>query len=235
MSHDGSGAALGAARTGGLRGAAAVIFERLGMANIITVARLPLLIAIVLLFYSPSPVVRLISVVLLVVLIGMDTLDGLIARARNEVSLMGSVLDIMADRAVELVLWVVYADLGLVPMAIPIIFVLRGTIVDSLRSVHVSAGTAPFKGMRTGIGKWLVGSPFMRSAYGISKLISFAGLALTHALAAYAALGTVSDAIVGQSLTLFLITSWISVAFCLARGLPVIVEAMSSAAHHDAT
>jgi CDP-diacylglycerol--glycerol-3-phosphate 3-phosphatidyltransferase len=220
-------------RTAGRSAASASVFERLGMANIITIARLPLLIVIVLLFYSTAPVARLASVLLLVLLIAMDTIDGLVARARNEVSLMGSVLDIMSDRAVELVLWVVYADLRLVPVAIPVIFVLRGTIVDSLRSVHVSAGTAPFKGMRTSIGKWLVGSPFMRSAYGISKLISFTGLALTHTLAAYAVNGVVAQTTVERSLMIFAVTSWISVAFCLARGLPVVIEAMPSAVKRD--
>jgi len=160
------------------------------------------------------------------ILIGMDTLDGIVARARKEVSLLGSVLDIMADRAVELTLWIVYADLGLIPVTIPIIYVLRGTVVDSLRSVAVSAGQAPFKSMRTDLGKWLVGSPVMRSSYGISKLISFAGLATVNALAAYASHGAVAISTVRWLSLLFLLTSWVSVIFCLARGLPVIIEAL---------
>ncbi|MCD6521090.1 MAG: CDP-alcohol phosphatidyltransferase family protein [Anaerolineae bacterium] len=196
------------------------------VANTITVARLPLLVVIILLLYSPSPIPRLVSVFLLGLLIIMDTIDGMVARARNEVSLLGSVLDIMADRVVELVLWVCYAHLGLIPVAIPIIYIFRGTVVDSLRSVYVGAGQAPFKAMRTKLGKWLVGSPFMRSTYGASKLITFAGLALTHALAAYAARGAVSEEVVHLFRVIFNVTSWISVAFCLARGLPVIIEAL---------
>lgn len=196
------------------------------MANIITILRFPLLLVVILLFYAAEPIARLISVPLLAILIGMDTLDGVVARARNEVSVLGSVLDIMADRAVELVLWVCYAHLGLIPIAIPIIYILRGTVVDSLRSVYVGAGQAPFKAMRTELGKWLVGSPIMRSAYGVSKLIAFAGLALVHALAAYAARGTVGPDAVRVSSLIFNITSWISVAFCLVRGLPVIIEAL---------
>lgn len=196
------------------------------MANLITISRFPLLIVVVLLLYSVSPVARLATVVLLALLIGMDTLDGIVARARNEVSLLGSVLDIMADRAVELVLWICFADLGLIPVAIPIIYVLRGTVVDSLRSVYVGAGQAPFRAMRTRLGRWLVGSHLMRSCYGVSKLVSFAGLALTHTLAAYAARGGVDVGLVRLSSLVFGITSWISVGFCLARGLPVIIEAL---------
>ena len=196
------------------------------MANIITVLRFPLLVLILLLIYSSSPVILLATVFLLIVLIVMDSVDGLIARARQEVSLLGSVLDIMADRAVELVMWVVYANLGLIPVAIPVIYILRGTVVDSLRSMHVSTGTAPFKGMRTGLGKWLVGSPWMRTSYAVSKLISFAGLALAHALSAYAAEGGVSSPLVTDLLLAFNVVSWVSVVFCLVRGVPVIIEAL---------
>ena len=196
------------------------------MANWITVGRFPVLLAIIMLLYAADPGARLAAVVLMFILIGMDTLDGVVARARKEVSLLGSVLDIMADRAVELTLWIVYADLGLVPVAIPIIYVLRGTIVDSLRSMAVSAGQAPFKSMRTELGKWLVGSPFMRSSYGVSKLVSFAGLAAVNALSSYAARGVVAISTVRWLSLLFLFTSWVSVMFCLARGLPVIIEAL---------
>ena len=198
------------------------------MANLITIGRFPVLITVVLLLYAANPLARFVSIPLLVILIGMDSLDGVIARARKEVSLMGSVLDIMVDRAVELVLWICYADLRLIPVAIPIVYVLRGTIVDSLRSIRVKEGQMPFKAMRTRLGKWLVGSPFMRTPYGVIKLVSFAGLALTHTLAAYATRGAVSFSTVDTSSLIFNVTSWISVAFCLARGLPVIIEALLS-------
>lgn len=194
------------------------------VANLITVSRFPVLIALVLLLFSSSPGARLSAVFVVVLLIGMDTLDGMVARRRKEESLLGSVLDIMADRAVELVLWICFAQLGSISVAIPLIYVLRGVVVDSLRSVHVSSGSAPFKAMRTRLGIWLVGSPAMRSSYGVSKLISFTGLALTHALALYAAHSQVAPGLVDTLGLIFTITSWISVAFCLARGIPVIIE-----------
>lgn len=196
------------------------------MANLITIARFPVLLLIVGLLYTDSPAARASTIGLLILLILMDSLDGIIARRRNEVSLLGSVLDIMADRAVELVLWVVFATLGLVPVIIPITFILRGTIVDSLRSLFVREGQAPFKGMRTRVGRWLVGSPAMRSTYGAAKLVSFAGLALTHTLSAYANQGSVPFGVVNVSLLVFTITSWIATVLCLVRGVPVIVEAL---------
>jgi len=202
--------------------------KRTPVANLITLSRFPLLVVIVLLLYAASPVARLLSAALVVLSIGLDSLDGFIARRRHEVSLMGSVLDIMADRAVELVMWVVYAHLGLIPVAIPIVYILRGTVVDSLRSRFVGQGTAPFKGMHTRLGSWLVGSPWMRTSYALAKMVSFAGLAVAHALASYPAQDTPAARLdlAQVSLFLFNVTSWVSVAFCLARGLPVIIEAL---------
>lgn len=203
------------------------------MANLITLARFPVLIGIVLLLPIGIPWVRLLAVPLLVVLILMDSIDGIIARRRNEVSLLGSVLDIMADRAVELVLWVVFAHVRLVPLAVPIIYIIRGTIVDSLRSVHVRSGQAPFQAMQTRLGKWLVGSLTMRSSYGAAKMIAFAGLALTHALSAYADRGAVSRAAAESSLLIFNVVTWIAVALCLVRGLPVVIEAFTALRNSD--
>ena len=196
------------------------------MANAITLARFPLLVVVAILLYMPSAGARLVAAGLLVTIIIMDSLDGLVARARHEESVLGSLLDIMADRAVELVLWVCYADLGLVSVAIPIIYIIRGTVVDGLRNIHVGEGTAPFKVMRTTLGRWLVASPAMRTGYAISKLLSFTGLAVAHALAMYAAKGVVHAETVAVVRLIFLISSWVSVAFCLVRGIPVVVEAV---------
>jgi CDP-diacylglycerol--glycerol-3-phosphate 3-phosphatidyltransferase len=205
------------------------------MANIITIARFPLLILVVLVLYAEHPLVQLVAVPLMALLIALDTIDGVVARHRREVSALGSVLDIMADRTIELVLWICYADLRLVPVMIPIIFVIRGTVVDSLRGFTVGAGQAPFSAMRTRVGRWLVVSPFMRTPYGLAKLASFAGLALTRSLMIYAGRGAVSPGTAQASLVVFSITSWIAVAFCLARGVPVVVEALPALSRQGST
>ena len=194
------------------------------MANRITIARFPLLILTILLLYAPSPWLRMLSVIAIIVLIIMDSLDGMVARARHEESLLGSVLDIMTDRSVELVLWICYGHLGLISVVVPIIFVLRGTVVDSLRSVWVGQGQAPFKAMRSKLGKWLVSSPWMRSTYAVCKVVAFAALAVAHMLAAFAVQGSVSAETVAAVGTFGVIMSWLSVFFCLARGIPVVVE-----------
>lgn len=204
------------------------------MANIITVSRFPLLFLIVILLTLPSPGARLATVPLVVLLIIMDSIDGIVARSRHEESLLGSVLDIMTDRSVELVMWVVYAHLGLVPLAIPIIFVIRGTVVDALRAVGIKQGTTPFGTTTSRAGSFLVGSPYMRSSYGIAKALAFTLLALTAALDSYVEIGRSSIQTVNTIHLVALILSWIATAFCVVRGLPVIIESFAGLVRSEA-
>jgi len=204
------------------------------MANIITVSRFPLLFLIVIMLTLPSAGARLTTVPLVVLLILMDTIDGLVARSRHEESLLGSVLDVMTDRSVELVMWVVFAHMRLVPLAIPIIFIIRGTVVDALRAVGVKQGTTPFGSTTSRIGSFLVGSPFMRSSYGIAKALAFTLLALTAALNTYVEIGRGSIQTVNTIHLVAMVFSWIATAFCVVRGLPVIIESFAGLARSEA-
>jgi CDP-diacylglycerol--glycerol-3-phosphate 3-phosphatidyltransferase len=192
------------------------------MANAITLSRIPLLILVVILLTEGSPGVRIATMPLVLILILMDTLDGIVARRRGEVSLVGSKLDIAVDRAVELVLWVVYAKLGMIPLAIPVIFIIRGTVVDSVRSFSLLRGETPFGMMHSRWGKWLVASPAMRTSYGVAKGLAFCTLALALGLG-----GTDATAW-ARGMKLFAqVVSWISTAYCIIRGVPVLVEGRS--------
>jgi phosphatidylglycerophosphate synthase len=205
------------------------------MANIITVLRFPVLFISILMLYLPGATPKIIAVPLIIVLIAMDTLDGIVARVRHETSLLGSVLDIMADRSVEIALWICFAHLHLVPVVIPLTFAVRGVIVDSLRSFSVGNGKTPFQGMTSRLGRWLVGSPIVRSTYGVSKLIAFAGLAFTFALNTLAAQGKASLSWVSASHLVFSVISWIALGLCLLRGAPVVVEAFTSLRRFEKT
>ncbi len=204
------------------------------MANIITVSRFPLLFLIVILLTLPSPGARLATVPLVVILILMDTIDGFVARSRHEESLLGSVVDIMTDRSVELVMWVVYAYMRLVPLAIPIIFIIRGTVVDALRAVGVKQGTTPFDTTTSRVGSFLVGSPYMRSTYGIAKALAFTLLALTAALDSYLEIGRGSIQTANTIHLAAMVLSWIATAFCVVRGLPVIIESFAGLTRSEA-
>ncbi|MBN1920230.1 MAG: CDP-alcohol phosphatidyltransferase family protein [Anaerolineae bacterium] len=191
------------------------------LANWITLSRIPLLGVIIALLFSDSATAQLIAAPLILLLILMDTFDGVLARARGETSLLGSVLDIAADRAVEYALWVVFAHLRLIPILIPLIVVIRGTFVDSVRSVAPARGLKPFDLMRTKLGRFLVGSPWLRTPFGVAKATAFILLALAHGLNSLGHSAAAGVHLASQ------IASWGAVAFCLARGLPVLIEAPS--------
>lgn len=189
------------------------------MANAITLLRIPLLVGILLLLYFGNTAARFACVPLLIFLIAMDTLDGIVARRRRETSLLGSTLDIAVDRAVEIVLWVAFADLDLIPLAIPVIVIVRGALVDAFRSVGVQAGVRPFDMVRAGWARKLVASPALRTPYGVVKGVAFSLLAFTLAMqeTSYAA-GAHWAWVLAQA------ASWLAVALCLLRGIPVLVD-----------
>ena len=197
------------------------------MANVITLSRFPLLVLVLALLYSRNTVLCWIAPVLLFVLIMMDTLDGFVARARDEVSLLGSILDIAADRAVEIVLWVSFTDLDLIPLAVPIIVIIRGTLVDALRSAGARNGQSPFSITSSKWGRRIVASPPMRTAYGVAKGIAFCCLAVTHALQLYPG-GTAQASLARPFWAFSNVMTWLAVALCIVRAIPVLVEAPGS-------
>ena len=195
------------------------------LANWITLSRFPLLLLTVLILYFGSPMARLAGVLLLFVGLMLDTVDGMVARKTGQTSLFGSVLDIAADRTYELVLWVCFADLGMIPLAIPLIIIARTTLTDALRSMGVGQGTAPFAQHRTALGRFLVGSTIMRTGYAVTKVVTFCGLALAQALSGLSPESKAAR-VVPTLMSVLQVTAWLAVAFCVFRGLPVIVSSL---------
>jgi phosphatidylglycerophosphate synthase len=195
------------------------------MANWITISRFPLLLGFVLMLYLGEPWVRLVGVPVLFALLMLDTIDGVVARATGKTSLIGSVLDIAADRAYELVLWVCFTDLRVIPLAIPLIVIVRTTLTDALRSIGVSQGLRPFDQHRSKLGRFLVSSSWMRTSYSFTKITAFCGLTLGIAMASYPAGTRLHEASL-PVLRVFLIVAWIATALCVVRGLPVIAGAI---------
>jgi CDP-diacylglycerol--glycerol-3-phosphate 3-phosphatidyltransferase len=190
----------------------------MSMANLITLARLPLLLLLVGLLFVPSFPAALLGVGLLALLYLMDWFDGYIARLRNEVTEMGAVLDVALDRAVENILWISFMYLGMVPLWVPIVFLIRSFIVDGIRGVALSRGRSGFGMMHSYWGRFLVASRFMRAFYGLAKAVTFGFLYLTHALAIKdpGLLATLQP--LNQSLIL------LSTGLCVLRGIPVVLD-----------
>jgi CDP-diacylglycerol--glycerol-3-phosphate 3-phosphatidyltransferase len=190
----------------------------MSLANIITLGRLPLLLLLVAFLFVPRLEVRLLGLGLLILLFLLDWFDGYIARVRNEVTELGAVLDVALDRAVENILWISFMYLGMVPLWVPIVFLIRSFIVDGIRSVALTQGKSGFGMMHSSWGRFLVASRFMRAFYGLAKAVVFCQLYLTHALALQNP-GVLSTL---QPVNTILIL--LSVGLCVIRGIPVLLD-----------
>lgn len=192
------------------------------MANVITLTRLLLVFPLVALVYWAAPAWQLLSAPLLLVIIALDGLDGYVARKRCETSVFGSIFDIAADRVIEYVLWAVLGHVGLVPMWVALVFIIRGTLVDSIRYAAIAGGETAFGMMRSAVGRFLVAGYFMRGFYGALKAFAFAWILVAQPLPTLApAWWAEWGAAVGLTASLLV---YASVAVCLLRGLPVLVE-----------
>ena len=197
------------------------------MANLITLCRFMLLFLLVASAYAAPPAWQLANGPLLLLIIGLDGVDGYVARKRNETSVFGSIFDIAIDRVVENVLWVVLADLGLVPIWVAIVFITRASIVDSIRYAAISRGETPFGSIHSQLGRVLVSGRFMRGLYGALKAATFGWVFLLQPLPTLFPQGWARFSEPALWLADALI--YASVLVCLLRALPVVLEFLSAA------
>jgi CDP-diacylglycerol--glycerol-3-phosphate 3-phosphatidyltransferase len=193
------------------------------MANLITLSRLVLLLVVVALQYRPVDAWHFASFFLIALIFVTDGLDGYVARKRHEATQFGALFDIAGDRIVELTLWIVAADLDLVPVWVPLIFVTRGIVVDTIRSSEsVAQGIAPFAVTRSALGRFLVAGKPMRIGYAVAKACAFAGLFLLPPFPVV--LPEIWERIGGPLTGFTHFCVYLSVALCIARGWPVVYE-----------
>ena len=188
--------------------------------NIVSISRIFIaFIAIGLLFiHTTSAYVW--SVVLTIIAFAMDGVDGYIARKYNQASELGSVLDIMGDRIVEVSYWIAFAVLGWLNILFPIVCVTRAFTTDSIRSVALSKGMTAFgdKSMQsTAWGKFICGSRFMRISYAVAKVAAFILLIVAY-------IPNMNPNSCGIIRLIAEILAWIAIIFCVVRAIPVVVE-----------
>lgn len=111
------------------------------------------------------------GIVLILVIILTDFLDGMMARKLKETSEFGAFYDIVGDRITEIVMLLPYVYLGIASPIFPMYFVVKGFLVDYQRLYrYVRMRKSPFKQVRDKLSKFLVASPYIRSTYLISKI-----------------------------------------------------------------
>jgi CDP-diacylglycerol---glycerol-3-phosphate 3-phosphatidyltransferase len=185
--------------------------------NAITLARVVVALATVALLFLPNDVWRWTAFVLTALVIWADGLDGYFARKLQQSTRFGGMLDIACDRVVEIAYWITFAVLGWVPLWVPLLFLVRGGLVDVIRAQAAQHGLTAFgeKTMLQGtIAKFLVASNFSRFTYAVAKASAF-GLVIaahTSALEGSAVPGIASGLV------------YFTCLFCVIRGVPVLFE-----------
>lgn len=189
----------------------------INVANVVTVARVFVGLGAIALLWVPGEQWRWTAFAITAFVIYADALDGYLARKLNLASKFGAILDIAGDRAVEMSYWVGFCSLGWIPGWVPILFVIRGTFVDAIRSFASEQGYTAFGAktmMQSPIGKFIVASNFSRFSYAIAKAVAFCLL-----IAARTKFGEEHNI---QSIAMFFV--YVASIFCVLRGIPVLIE-----------
>jgi CDP-diacylglycerol--glycerol-3-phosphate 3-phosphatidyltransferase len=169
------------------------------------------------------------ALALTVASIVLDALDGHVARKKHLATPLGAQIDILGDRLIENMFFTYFAVVGMVSLWLPLFFFARGATTDLLRSLALKAGYSGWRGnamLHTWWGRTFVASRWSRGLYAALKCACFCYLGLELALTRgpVALLGTIAGEAhltiraIAQALT------WATAAFCLLRGLPVLVE-----------
>ena len=202
------------------------------MANLLTILRVILCILAIEFIFSGRPDLVFTAFLLTLFVIVLDGLDGIVARALNEQSKFGSVFDIIGDRIVENLYWIAFALLGRVAAWVPMVVVTRGILTDGLRSIALSQGFTAFGSdtmMKNKFFHFLTASRFSRAVYGVAKTIVFLLLIIAHIPNMEYNVLSVNQYLwymsIKPSLVLWAdIFVYITVAMCVIRGIPVILE-----------
>src|SRR5260370_877707 len=179
--------------------------------------------------FGHGALMNLLGVALTVAAIALDALDGHIARRKKMATPVGAQLDILGDRVIENMFFTYFAVVGMVSLWLPMLFFARGAATDFLRGLAMKAGHSGWGAnamLQTGWAKALVASRWSRGLYAAMKCACFCYLGLELALTRgpVALLGPVASETHLTIRTIAQILTWSTAAFCLLRGLPLLVE-----------
>lgn len=176
---------------------------------------------------------NLTAVGLTVTTIALDALDGHIARKKKMATPVGAQLDILGDRMIENVYFTYFAAVGMVSLWLPVLFFARGAATDFIRGLAMRAGHSPMGAgwaanamLRTWWGQALVASRWSRGLYAAMKCLCFCYLGTELALTRgpVALVGELAADMHAMIRLGAQVLTWTTAAFCVMRGLPVLVE-----------
>jgi len=103
--------------------------------NILTITRILMVPVAVVLTYENKPLYSTLTIVILIMAIVTDVLDGRIARSTNQVTNIGKLLDPIADKLMVISVMIAMVDIKLIAGWIVIIIVARELSTTGLRAI----------------------------------------------------------------------------------------------------
>lgn len=112
----------------------------LTLPNGLTIVRILAIPIILFLLFDPTPVYRLLTTVIFLLVAVTDTLDGYLARRRGMVTTLGTFLDPLADKLLIVAALIALIPARGIPAWIVIVIIGREISVTGLRGIAVSQG-----------------------------------------------------------------------------------------------
>jgi CDP-diacylglycerol--glycerol-3-phosphate 3-phosphatidyltransferase len=114
--------------------------EILNLPNLITIGRVLMIPAVLLLLYFESPLNSFFAAVVFGLASATDALDGYLARKTGQTSTFGKFLDPLADKLIVMASLVMMLPMGRVPAWMVIVLLARELTVTALRSIATTEG-----------------------------------------------------------------------------------------------
>lgn len=146
---------------------------RNNLANLVVLVRTAMVLAAIGLLDAATPGVRLAGLGVLTLACAMDWLDGFVARWLGIVTQVGGLLDTLADRITENLLFVFLAYHHLVPLLVPVFYICRSFLADFVRALLFKRGIGGFAVQTSVLGRLVVSSQGSRVLYLLVKLAVF--------------------------------------------------------------
>ena len=119
--------------------------------NMLTLARIAVIPLFVWFTYDADPFYSLLAAALFTVAAVTDVIDGFLARRWNMITVVGKLMDPLADKLIVMAALVMMTRLGRVPAWVVIVLLGRELIVSGLRQIAASEGMVIQAGQE---GKW---------------------------------------------------------------------------------
>lgn len=191
-------------------------------ANIITLIRICVTFTIIILFGN-NLYIDVAAIAAIPLIFILDAVDGYIARKYKQTNIFGAVVDIAADRVIENVFWIYFAVNDIIHLWMPIAVLTRGFTTDAVRSFALSENKTPFEMMKREWTRALTSSRVSRFLSGASKMCAFCSMGVCLMLQSHELFPEYLERI--QTVTQILAIT--TVAICLLRGVPVIIDGIT--------